>query len=157
MPTSAPIGLTDQQLDAVIQAAALRRVVFVGRSSDQGLDVDLADGVACGGPPSAVQITALAAIGSQRASPVLFSAAFEPGDVTERISGQTARDVEHRTDNIRTNDSTGLSKEKPGQRGLTGLSQTPQFLRGFRRSSREPQLLPINGLRGRFADNPPQL
>jgi len=55
MPTPTPIGLTDQQLDAVIQGAALRRVVFVRRSSDQGLDVDLADSVACGGPPSAVR------------------------------------------------------------------------------------------------------
>jgi hypothetical protein len=96
-------------------------------------------------------------IGSQRASPLLFSAALEPGDVTERISGQTARDVEHRTDNIRTNDGTSFQKKNPGQRELTGLSQTPQFRRGFRRSSREPQLLPINSLRGRFADNPPQL
>ena len=66
-------------------------------------------------PPSAVQITALATIGSQRASPLLFSAALEPGDVTERISGQTARDVEH--NNIRTNDGAGFQKKNPASVG----------------------------------------
>jgi hypothetical protein len=104
--------LTDRRLDAVTQAAALRRVVFVQRSSDQALDVNRRRRC-LRWHPSAVQITALAAIANLRASPVPFSAALEPGDVTERISGQTARDVEQRTDNIRTTDGTGFQKKKP--------------------------------------------
>jgi hypothetical protein len=54
-------------------------------------------------------LLALAAIASQRASPVPFFRSLRTGDVTERISGQTARDVEH--------SGIGFQKKNPASVG----------------------------------------